>query len=306
MQENRTHYEKVAKTPGEKTFDLLAYWGVGGLLNAALSLKFFKYTHYEWEKLGETEQATHWGKRIHDFMYDGAAKLSKPLEPLLGEGKMVNGKTVGALKHSQRFMLGSILGLGGWAVLAGIKPMEDNKKEIVGSLNDLHGYQPTEAQIEVLENEPKQSWASLLGGRTVAFFTPILAAMPIMDMYEKWRGQEIFDDVADVARRNFGDTLRLEKYVSGMTRDAGRQWTKTIIAEGFYTTIGVTVLYGMSKLLAGSGNDPYKNVDIPKNPMITSGQDGARRPVAPQTQVSDAAHDARVEAVKDAQMKGVA
>lgn len=290
MQESKTHKPDVKKTPGEKSFDLLTYWGIGGLLNAALSLKFFKYTHYEWENLSAAEQATHKGKQIHDMMYDWAAKLSKPLEPILGEGKIVDGKAVGALKHSQRFMLGSILGLGGWAVLAGIKPLEDNKAKVVESLNDIHGFDMSEAQKKELRNEPKQSWGSLLGGRTMAFFTPILAAAPIMDVYEKMRGQEIFDDLADITRRNFGGTLRLEKYIPNMTREAGRQWTKTGLAEAFYTSIGVTVLYGMSKVIANKNqdNDPYGDIDIPKHPVITGTLREQRRPGAKVAEVENA------------------
>lgn len=266
MEQKHDNQRNAPKTPGEKTFDLIAYWGLGGVANSIFSLKLFKWTHYEWENLSKAEQETHLGKKIHDIMYDGAANLAKPLEGVLGESKLVDGKAFGALKHSQRFMLGSILGLGGWVALAGIKPMEDNKPALVNQFNQWQGYTPSQEQLDDLHHEPKQSWGSLLGGRVAAYLTPIFAAMPIMDAYEKARGQEIFDDLADISRRNFGGALRLEKYVNGMSREAGRQWTKTGFAEAFYTVVAVTLLFGVSKFLAHSNDD---EMDVPKNPLIT-------------------------------------
>lgn len=291
MKQDKTHNEKVARTPGEKSFDLITYIGIGGVLNAAVSTVFFEKVQYAWKTLPEHKQDQHWGKRLKDTLDGWAQRAAKPFEPLLGTSNLE--LNTGSIKHFRRFVFGGIIGAGGWAVLAGIKPMEDNKQKIVESLNKRHGYEPSDEQIQALRNEPKQSWRSLLGGRTVAFLTPILAAAPILDVYEKTRGKEIFDDLADATRDNFGGKLKMEKYFpmksfmhEGKEVNMGWERTKNLYAEVFYTGLAISLLYGVSKVISNKNEEPENPADLAK-PLV-SANTRSFNSVVPNNKVTDA------------------
>lgn len=242
--------ESSRRTTGDVIFDAATYIGVGGFVNAGLSMVFSDWVHNSWQKVPLAEQANHSAKRVYDFIYHGSEALSKPLEPVLGKNNIITHASgakefVGAIKYSRRFMQGAVLGAGGWAVLVPIKWMEDHKPAIVDYIN---GTSTAPEATQKVSAGDKQSWGSLLGGRTFAFFTPLLAAAPILDVYQKKTGRDIFEAISDFSR----DTLHIkpENWVKDMPAARGKEWSYQLAGEAFYTAIGVTVLYTISKLIS--------------------------------------------------------
>lgn len=133
-------------TEGEKRFDWRTYMGVGYLLNAAISVA-----------------AVYWAERTHI----GQRTITKTGE-FLGDLFKVNKERAAALTKKTLFLTG------GFAVLAPMKWMEDNKAETVKKLNrEIYGEQaeqdPKILQSEKeLEQAPKQGWSSLMSSRALA------------------------------------------------------------------------------------------------------------------------------------------
>ncbi len=239
------------RTTGDAVFDAATYIGIGGVVNAAFSMAFSDWVHNHWPKLPQSEQAASPAKKVYDFIYNSGEALSKPLEPFLGKNNIIthtNGakEFQGAIKYSRRFMQGAVLGAGGWAMLPLIKAMEDHKPAIVDYIN---GTSTTpESTRRVTTDDTKQSWTSLLGGRTFAFLTPLLVAAPILEVYQKKTGHDIFESISDFSR----DTLHIkpENFVKNMQVTRGKEISYQLAGEAFYTVIGVTVLYTISKLIS--------------------------------------------------------
>lgn len=257
------------RTTGDVVFDAATYIGIGGVVNAALSMAFSDWVHNSWQKLPAAQQAHNSAKAVYNFIYDGGEALSKPLEPLLGQSKtstLANGakEFEGAIKYSRRFMQGAVLGAGGWAVLPLIKMAEDHKSAITDYINGTSTAPEatTHAPASQSLGDTKQTWSGLLGGRVFAFLTPLLVAAPILDHYQKKTGRDIFESISDFSR----DTLHIkpENFVKDMSVARGKEWSYQLAGEAFYTVIGVSVLYTISKLISQNlEQSPTKPIENP-------------------------------------------
>lgn len=243
--------ESGTRTRGEYIFDTVSYIGIGGVVNAAISIAFSDWVHNAWTKLPPEQQASHASKKVFDFIYGtNAETLAKPLQGWLGEAKKITNAAgqveyLGALKHTQRFMQGAVLGSGGWIVLPVIKYLEDHKQSFVNYFNG--GSNNAKDDVE-MGDKVKQTWTGLLGGRTVSFLTPLFVAAPILDVYQKKTGTDIFQAMGEFSR----DYLHIkpEKFVKGMTEARGKELSYQLAGETFYTAIGITVLYTLSKMIS--------------------------------------------------------
>jgi hypothetical protein len=137
---------KHVVTKGEKRFDWQTYMGVGFWVNAAISVA-----------------AVYWAERTKM----GQKTIIKTGE-WLGKTLGVNADKAASLAKKTLFLSG------GFAVLAPMKWMEDNKAQRVKALNrEIYGDQakidPVITQSEKeLEDAPKQGWASLVSSRALA------------------------------------------------------------------------------------------------------------------------------------------
>lgn len=134
------------RTPGETAFDWATYGGVGWAANVGLSIGAI------W-----AADRTHTGKRLLD-----------------GATQRLAGATGGDFARIRSQLRYTSLLTGGFAVLAPIKWLEDHKIEMVKAYDARYGDTSPEAQAQReaayarLENEPRQSWASVLGSRMLA------------------------------------------------------------------------------------------------------------------------------------------
>lgn len=147
-------------TAGEKRFDLRTYWGVGYVVNALLSVA-----------------AIMWVERSH-----GGQKF---MESLRG-GFERNLKWTGFKPETlQRLATRSFYLVGGFAVMAPMKWLEDSKVEKVKKYNrDIYGpdagSNPIIAQSEhELELAPKQGWKSILSARALSL-VPFYATIGLL------------------------------------------------------------------------------------------------------------------------------
>lgn len=163
----------LAKSDGEKLFDVITYKGLAWLGTAALGI----YLSHEF-KDGH-------GKELFAKAADNIAPY---YQKLTGASEKVSREaTQSGLVHAGLITGGSI-------PVYPVKRLEDNKAQIVAMLDQKinerrirNGDAPTEDELAVqkqtqerLKNTPNQSWGSLLGGRIAGvssvFFTAIFLA----------------------------------------------------------------------------------------------------------------------------------
>lgn len=254
---------------GEKLFDATAYIGFQGIANAAISMAFGDWVHNGWRKdkagnlIGEAQQEKLASRKVYNFIYTGAEKLAAPLEPIFGKSQTIklNGAVEykGAINFTRRFMQGGVLGIGGWLMLPIVKKLEDNKVGIVNYFNrnlteDTSDDHKTRAK---LGDETKQTWIGLLGGRTVAFFLPITIGAALLEPLSKRTGEDFFETMSNFQRDKLG--IKPEKFFRKMSVMRGKDWSYQLAGELFYTTIGVTTLYIVSKAISRAVGNGYEN-----------------------------------------------
>lgn len=123
---------------GEKWFDWLAYGGVAGVGTFAVTLPLAYLAKY--------------GKVAKYFEAGTNWLIKKGMNPSLAEPLL----STTALVH------------GGNLMTLAVKLAEDNKKPIVTKLDEMLGDKTDEAALDA---EPKQSWASMIKARVVAWLT---------------------------------------------------------------------------------------------------------------------------------------
>lgn len=151
---------------GERLFDLGVYGGLGYLANAAVSLAI---TRYAVQKKGT---------RLFRFGQHTQARFEQLFERFISDPQQI--QQWGRLSNDVLF-----LGSGGWLMVLPMKWLEDHKPELVQRIDETLGTGPQtqqerDAQQAYFDNQPRQSFLSLLGGRAFAYVATIAAALPFI------------------------------------------------------------------------------------------------------------------------------
>lgn len=154
---------------GEKVFDWIVYGGIGFALNATIStIVAHRAAYYPESWLHKTSQ------KFTGFLHKNV------FVPMENKGLVKN-----ADWHAHFWNDVSFLSSGGWLLLAPMKWMEDAKSSIVRSLDKYFGTTPETSEQQAaydkhLDNQPQQSYFSLVTGRLGGITMVYLAALPIM------------------------------------------------------------------------------------------------------------------------------
>lgn len=174
---------RAPRTAGEKNFDWKVYGGVGLGANVAISIGAL------WGA-----DRTHSGKYILDNAAKAIANITK----------------IDTSKIRRQIRYTTLLS-GGFAVLIPMKLLEDNKLEIVKRYDTEH-YAAIPNADSILEpayarlaQEPKQSWASILGSRLLAM-VPFYTLTNIGMRKEQWLA------------RATGESVYVEKLITQAAR----------------------------------------------------------------------------------------
>lgn len=238
-------------TFGEKMFDVAVYGGLGYLANAALSVAV---TFVAMEKPGS-------------FLNKGMKAAQPQLETLMKQFTSDPAKITRWADFSNRTIF---LSSGGYILLLPMKWLEDNKKSLTLSIDHLFGTGPQTPEAkkefdEHFENQPKQSYTSLIGGRLLAHPMIVMAAAPIM---VKMKGSE---KLSEFLEKNWGKTFeQFEK--PKVIRDLT---SEEIILSGTAAAIG----YVCSKGLASILNTPTLTQEPIQKPTPTVFQVAERKPL---------------------------
>ena len=170
--------KKREKSRGEKQFNFLTYYGVGYILNAAISIA-----------------SVFWVERTPG----GRKFLTAAAEKIAGEGADTIKKDNIRNIVSKTFLL-----VGGWAVMVPMKLMEDRKEKIVKSLDKMYYGENAESDPVVkkshdaIAREPEQTWVSILGSRTIAMI-PFYMAIGLFWRNTSWLAQKTNPELAKYA-----------------------------------------------------------------------------------------------------------
>ncbi len=261
------------KSAGDKLFDLGVYGGLGYIANAGISLAVTRYgTHVKSAKLYQL------GKKTEQ----GFASFYKPL---IKDAESVD---YWAKKSNEI----AFLGFGGWALLLPMKWLEDRKSTIIRATDNALGTGPQseegiQQQQAALSSGPRQSMASLFGGRVISYAATIAFALPFITRWTK---------------TNERFSLLLDKHLTHRITPEWRTPVNTIngkqvpaIIDSFGSEIilagTASVLhYGSSKLLAHAGHQVSNAPpQLPKGFLASTLP--ANTPQPPQAKVEAASHE---------------
>ena len=255
---DKTTDQSVANAPmskGEKLFNALNYWGIGWIVNTAVSV-------------GST-----W--LIKD------SKFFKPkfdaLVERLGKGDV---KAAGNWRNWL-----TIIGLssGGFTLLIPMKKIEDHKLEYVKKLDEMLDGPNAEAKPEVkaahdrIAQEPTQGWFSLLASRATA--------IPIIISFDKMVGKHINPWSAKTARGmdkffNKGNAVAVKEIEAAAARAgsagdiAATERTQTKIFDYtnkdlIYSGLISSLIFGFSRIFSWTGIGVVKH-DAPASSRNTA------------------------------------
>jgi hypothetical protein len=212
--------KKMSK--GERLFDVAIYTGIAGIGVFAASLPL---TY--WSKYGKGISTYNWAKSF----------LKK--------------KGVSESAAEQIYNT-TVLGLAGNAAVIPIKIIEDRKPEIVTKLNEALG--DTTGDMSV-ENEPKQTWGSLVKSRVAAYAAVWTTFQGAVSMFgAKAFGK--FED--DFAKHIVCDPLGKPTHINGQETKLFR-YGKIGALDVFATAGAAGLLYVGSRFFAKGNEDKWDN-----------------------------------------------
>ncbi|MCI5049113.1 MAG: hypothetical protein MRY32_02100 [Rickettsiales bacterium] len=207
---------------GENMFDLGVYGGVGFAANAALSIALT----YEGVMKPNSRMAT-----VMTHTRKAWETVIKSIQK--------NPQKVQAWTDKMNEFL--FLSSGGYILLVPMKWLEDNKEHLVEKLDDMFGTGPENTTEELQEDlyfdsQPKQSYATLFGGRIIAHPVIVAGAIPVM---ENLRGTE---HVSNFLNKHFGESFKQFRHPKKMVKLTSEE----LILSG----TAAVLLYAFSKSLA--------------------------------------------------------
>ena len=240
--------EDREKTAGEKIFDRTVYTGIGFGVNEGLSLWItdqFVYGQNLLKNVPGLEKTGMWfSKEGYEAASESIAKGLKLTETITKDGRKILPK-----ERAGNSVLMVTLLAGGTALVLPMKWLEDSKGYWTQKANHLadhmKGNQLTSEQVEARDKEvaehiaaePKQSWPSLLVGRTVACLASVTTGTII--------GHARNEALMDKSERFFTGSIQPKDQKSMKNR-----YARLVSVETYSCLISSTVLEGMSKLFA--------------------------------------------------------
>ncbi len=253
LPEPKREKSKGHRSAGNYMFDASVYGGLNYFVNGAISIALAHYAkRMPTSRIGKSFQSTKNG------ITDALKKVSQTEEWAAKYGKEAN-----------EFMW---LGTGGFILLLPIKWIEDVKPELVRYFDNTFGTGPKTANQQYeydqyLDDAPKQSYGSLIGGRCLALAGTIGTTTALSGAMAPY-----FKDIRNALGPVYEKVLpkRAAVSVAGLTS-----------RELFSCAVGTTLLYGFSKGIAY-----YNHYYRDQRPE----QARAQSP-APTTRIEAGAHD---------------
>ena len=240
------HYEppvgmecRRIKTGAEKVFDSAVYGGIGWIGNATLSTALAYFMKYSKA-----------GKPLFDKAVKTIAATINPKNP-----------NIAAVNKNAEV---AALIVGGTALMWPVKLLEDNKakvvrtidraitnvKSLVGIRETLEEHQEKEAAFELLAQEPKQNWWTILRARAVglgAVFAALNAVGPRIN-------NKIEDTVANAVTKTFKNGDSTHHFNSEKVHKIAKLATLDVL----YSMVAAAGLYVDSHFI----NRPKKNESV--------------------------------------------
>ncbi len=210
-------------------FGSIAWFGVAAL--SALSAHESQYGKHK---------AFGWLRTIND-------KSQQALKGFLSKTLLKGGdpKTIdGYAKGSTMFLT---LGMGGNALMAPIKWLEDHRQSNAAKIDWLLGTTPPDP--EKIAHEPHQTWKSVFSGRLMSWGSSYLAFLAM--------GPALTDNIS----KKFGDLASkgwLRVYPKSNPQNV-RRWADIIAFDALFTVITATATYVFSRYIAKKDEENINN-----------------------------------------------
>lgn len=171
-----------------------------------------------------------WLRTINDKVFSG---LSNSLQKIF---KNTPKETLdGYAKGTTMFVT---LGMGGNALMAPIKWMEDNRQRNAARIDNLLGTTPPDP--ETIEHEPKQTWKSVFSGRMMSWglsYAAFLAMGPkVTSKISNWFGERSADIFMRLSPKSNAGNVR--------------KWADIAAFDALFTVITATLTYAFSRSVA--------------------------------------------------------
>jgi hypothetical protein len=129
------------------------------------------------------------------------------------------------------------------------KPLEDRREKIAKRIDDALGTSPT--NMRAYDAEPKQSWRSVLEGRTLTS----LIVVPTAYLLSRWGGNQraFLDPGFAVAEKIATRAPKLNSWLEAGTINTSQKkgdFIGTVFFEAFYTSVCTAGLYVISRMVA--------------------------------------------------------
>ena len=219
--------EKKKRTFGNIVFDLVVWPTIafgGVFIFSAWLLKVTKFGRSG--AGGFKDRYDGWVKSITEWMGKQKSFSHLPADEIATKAKHYVDVLIS-------FAAGTIL-------ISPIKLFEDQRQSFAQAVDKLFGTTPKDSSQ--YQEEPQQSWLSVLGGRVLTFGI-ILAVSTAF-------GRKI-DQVLEATSKFFvGGWKALNPAASAKTVEKVSQWSFVTAFEGFYTAVTTTLLYFISRTIA--------------------------------------------------------
>jgi hypothetical protein len=178
-----------------------------------------------------THKAFGWWRDFNKNVTDG-------IERGLGKSILKNAKPETVKGYAKGTTMFLTLGMGGNALMAPIKWLEDNRQKNAARIDHVLGTTPPDP--ETIAHEPKQTWKSVFSGRLFSWgmsYVAFLAIGPrITDNIQKWFGEKA--------------TQGWMKLKPKSDRVKVGQWANVIAFDALFTIITASLTYGLSRYVA--------------------------------------------------------
>ncbi len=231
-QPNNLDCQEKNRTLGNKIFDWGVYSSVAFAGVTAVSLLV-------------AHQAKSGSLKSFEWLRTGYKNISKGLSTHIFE-KILNGRPREDIEQwaNDTTMYG-MLAAGGTTLMPVIKYMEDNRQKLAAKIDNALG--STQPYPKLIEQEPKQSWLSVMSGRAtsiaVSFSAFLLMGPKISEAASAWTGKKLTNSVVSVA-----PNVNIEK--------TGKL-AKLLAFDAIFTAITAAVTYVASRTVAKKHDKTY-------------------------------------------------
>ena len=225
------------RTFGNKMFDMAVYPFFAFFAVAAFSI----YSLYK----------TKFGSGKYKDFYEGCVDKANDF---FGKSPIIKDKSSEKIHDTAKNATDMLISFAsGTLLIAPIKFFEDKRKEVSHFFDRMHKkyWGGEKVNPEKYKPEPKQTWGSILGGRTIAFATALTTSIVLGEQIKKICA-------AGAIRMPWAESAKGTE-LDNFTK--AEKWTWSTLYEGFYTALCALILYGASRVLPEMFN---KKEDINK------------------------------------------